>query len=512
MLVSVSFFIFGAMKFFTRRIICFFLFCFCIIVSADAGKVYNFDATCQQAYREITSLRLENGQRLTALARQQNPDNLIPDLLDSYADFFVLFFNEDPAELKIRKPHFDEYLDRLGDGPDSSPFYNYSRSVVLIQEACVEIKFGERWAAGWDFRKAFSLIKDNKKKFPDFVPNNMIYGPMQVVAGTIPDGYKWIAGLFGIKGSISNGMVLMNSVINSNDAYAKLFYNEAVFYYCYIMFYIQNKPVEVFELINQKKLDLVNNHLLAYMAANLAINNKMNEYARNIIQNRNNSSAYMQTPIWNFEMAYVQLRHLELPEAIKNFEYFLSHFKGKFYVKDACEKLGWCYYLQGNIKAANNARQMVLKRGNTDTDADKQANKDAKANKWPDIVLLKARVLNDGGYNKQAIALLENKTAADFSDAEDQLEFTYRTGRIYDDMNRDDAAIKNYLSAIALGQNRTEYYASRAALQIGMIYEKQGNKKLALQYYKKCLDMPNHDYKDSMDQKAKSGIARCSGG
>ena len=83
----------------------------------------------------------------------------------------------------------------------------------------------QRWAAGWDFRKAFSLIKDNRKKFPSFVPNNMIYGPMQVVAGTIPDGYKWLAGLFGIKGSISNGMALMQNVINSNDAVCKVIFH-----------------------------------------------------------------------------------------------------------------------------------------------------------------------------------------------------------------------------------------------------------------------------------------------
>jgi tetratricopeptide (TPR) repeat protein len=500
------------MKSFAQRLICFFLFSFCFFIATYADKVYDFDATCQQAYKEITSLRLVNGQKLTAQARQQNPDNLIPDLLDSYIDFFILFFNEDPAELKIREPHFDNYLDKLDDGPDSSPFYNYSRAVVLIQQACVEIKFGERWSAGWDFRKAFSLIKDNKKKFPAFMPNNMLYGPMQVVAGTIPDGYKWLAGLFGIKGSISNGMALMQRVIDSNDVYAKLFANEAAFYYCYIMFYMQNQPDQVFKFINQRKFDLVNNHLLAYMAANLAINNRMNEYARSIIQNRNNSSAYMQTPVWNFELAYVQMRHLELADAIRNYEYFLSHFKGKFYVKDACEKLSWCYYLQGNMAAANNAKEMVLKRGNTDTDADKEAYKNAKSGRWPNVILLKARILNDGGYNDQAMALLQGKTANDFSDPVDQLEFTYRTGRIYDDMNRDDSAIKNYLTAIFLGESRTEYYASRAALQIGMIYEKQGNKTMAIQYYKKCLAMQDHDYKDSMDQKAKSGIARCNGG
>ncbi len=211
-------------------------------------------------------------------------------------------------------------------------------------------------------------------------------------------------------------------------------------------------------------------------------------------------------------MAYVQLRHLELTDAIKNFDYFISHFKGKFYVKDACEKLSWCYYLQGNTTAANNARQMVLKKGNTDTDADKEANKDAKSGKWPNIVLLKARVLNDGGYNEQAIDLLKTKDGDDFTDATDKLEYTYRTGRIYDDMNHADSAVRYYQAAISLGENRTEYYASRAALQIGMIYEKQGNKPLAIQYYKKCLDMQNHDYKDSMDQKAKSGVARCNGG
>ncbi len=34
----------------------------------------------------------------------------------------------------------------------------------------------------------------------------MIYAPMEVVAGVIPDGYKSIAGLLGIRGSVNHGM------------------------------------------------------------------------------------------------------------------------------------------------------------------------------------------------------------------------------------------------------------------------------------------------------------------
>ena len=147
--------------------------------------------------------------------------------------------------------------------------------------------------AGWDFRKAFSLLKENRKKFPSFLPNNMISGPMLVVAGTIPDAYKWLASLFGIKGSIKDGMTQMQQFINSNDPLARMFFNEASFYYCYILFHIENKPDEAFQYVQQRKLDLVNNHLLAYMTANLAINDKRNEYAKNVILQRNMSSEYL---------------------------------------------------------------------------------------------------------------------------------------------------------------------------------------------------------------------------
>ena len=474
-------------------------------------KVFDFNATCQQAYNEITKLKLNSGQKLIDKARLENPNNLIPDLLSSYIDFFILFFNEDPAQLKVRQPHFSAYLEKMEDGPKTSPFYNYCRSAVYIQKACVEIKFGQRWSSGWDFRRAFSLIKENRKSFPQFVPNDMIYGPMQVVAGTIPDGYKWLAGLFGIKGSIKNGLALMQSVLSSNDAYAKLFYNEAVFYYCYVEFYIQNQPGIVFDFIKNKKLDVVNNHLLAYMATNLALNDKRNDYALSIITGRNPSTEYMQTPVWDFELGYVKMRHLELDAATKAFENFTKTFKGKFYLKDAYEKLSWCCYLSGKQDAANNARKAIISKGSAETDADKQALKDAKTNKWPVPVLLKARLLNDGGYNNEALAQLSGKSSKDFAQPEDQLEFTYRLARIYDDLGKDDLAIKNYTAAIFLGETRTEYFAARAALQTGMIYEKQGKKNDAVTWYQKCISMQNHDYKDSIDQKAKAGIARCKG-
>lgn len=481
------------------------------ITIVNAAKVFDFNGTCQKAYENISSLRLAEGAKLVKQARAENPDNLIPEVLDSYIDFYILFFNEDPADFKRLMPDFDRRISRLDDGPENSPYYNFSKAIVYLQKACVEIKFGKQWSATWNFRRAFNLIKDNKKSFPTFVANNMIYGPMQVVAGIIPDGYKWMASIFGIKGSISEGIKQMQAFLNSDDPLAKLFFDEASFYYCYVLFYIKNEPDKVFTYISQNNLDVVNNHLLAYMACNLAINNKRSEYARQVILNRNRSSAYLKIPVWDFELGYIQLHHLQLNDAIESFHNFLNGFKGKFYVKDAYDKLSWCYYLKGNTEAAENARKNILSHGDLMTDADKQAQKEAQSGRWPNMLLLKARVLSDGGYNKEALSILVGKSASDFSLTEEKLEFAYRVARIYDDMGRDSDAIKMYEYAIRIGASRPEYFAARAALQIGMIYEKQGRNDLAIRYYKQCLAMKDHEYKDSLDQKAKSGIARCSG-
>jgi tetratricopeptide (TPR) repeat protein len=492
---------------------CFFLF---IILSATSllsygQKTYEFNTTCQQAYREIIQLKLNNGLALIAKAKQQNPDNLIPTVLESYIDFFTLFFNEDPAEYKLRKAKFDERISQLKQGPKTSPFYNFCLGAVYVHKAAVAIKFNELLTAGLDAKRAYQYMNNNKKAFPTFTPNQLAQGGLEAVMGTIPDSYKWVATLFGMKGSVTNGMKTVTAFVNSNDPWAKLMFNEAAFFYCYLKFYIENKKEEALQFIQSRKLDVVNNHLFTYMQANLALNNKQVDLAKNTILNRNKSLDYFQTPVWDFQMGFMKLYHLETTEAINYFDNFLQKFKGKFYVKDVYQKISWCYYLQGNIKEAQQARKKLLSNGATQSDADKQASKEAKTGKWPNVILLKARLLNDGGYNTEALALLNTKGNSNFTKEEEQLEYAYRVGRINDDLKNHESAIAFYLKAIALGSTRTEYYAARAALQIAMIYEARGDKKNAIAYYEKCLDMDNHDYKDSLDQRAKSGIARCKG-
>src|SRR5216683_6613896 len=98
--------------------------------SGNSQKVFDFNSTCQQAYKEIIQLRLQEGQRLINTAKAENANNLIPYFLENYIDFFELFFNEDPSEYRKRIGNRDLRLDLLDEGPEDSPLYLYTKAVL----------------------------------------------------------------------------------------------------------------------------------------------------------------------------------------------------------------------------------------------------------------------------------------------------------------------------------------------------------------------------------------------
>jgi tetratricopeptide (TPR) repeat protein len=331
---------------------------------------------------------------------------------------------------------------------------------------------------------------------------------MQVAAGTIPPGYQWLANLLGINGTIDSGMQNLEKMLNSPDPYAIIFHDEAAFYFCYLKFYIINQRDQVFQYIRQQNWDTRNNHLFAYLVANLSLNNQNASVTEEIIKLISHDPSYLEMPTWDMQMGYAKADRLD-PESIIYHERFLRRFKGKFYVKDVLQKISWMYYLQHDHENAEATRARLLTLGNTETDADKQAQKDAESGRWPNETLLRARLLDDGGYYEQAFQLLSTRTVSSFSDPAERLEYYYRTGRVYDALGHKSEALTAYQEAMRLGGSRHEYYGARAALQMGYIYEGEGDKKNALIFFNKVLEMKSHDYKNALDQKAKAGIERC---
>ncbi|WP_126247518.1 tetratricopeptide repeat protein [Chitinophaga rhizosphaerae] len=493
-----------------RFILLFALICSIVVPVSAQQPRYDFNGRCQQAYHAIMQLRLQTGIGLLEAEKRENPDNLLPYFIENYADFFTLFFNEDANAYARQRKQRAVRLDRLAEGPEDSPFYLYTQAVVKFQWALIKVKFGEKWDAVWEVRKSYITLKDNERKYPGFLPNKMILGPMQTVFGTIPEGYKWITNILGLRGSIKQGMGNLSQVIDSHDPVADIFREESYYYYCYLKLFIENKPEQLWDFVEKKQLDTKNNYLFALMVANLSLNNQKADQGIRVLEERRPSPEYAHLWYSEYAMGLMKFERGDA-DAIAHLEKFVNGFKGKFYMKEALQRLSWAYYLKGDISKAQYYRNLVPQRGNMETDADKQAQKEAKSGKWPNAVLLKARLLSDGGFYTEARDLLLSKKTTDFSLVEQKLEYAYRLARIYDEMGNDSAALRLYDATIKIGTNRPEYFAARAALQAGYIYEKAGDKQRARTYFQTCLDMEGHDYKNSLDQRAKSGMLRLDG-
>jgi hypothetical protein len=169
---------------------------FCIILScllqlpAGAQRKFDFNPNCVNAYQAALSLKKNLAVQLIEREKKANPDNIVPYFLENYTDFFELFLNEDPKLYQELKHKKKERLEKIGQGPDNSPLKKYMQSVIYLHWASVDIKFGNRITAGLGFRDALKTINENKKKFPDFSPNLMISGPVQITASTVPKGYN----------------------------------------------------------------------------------------------------------------------------------------------------------------------------------------------------------------------------------------------------------------------------------------------------------------------------------
>ncbi|KXK43101.1 MAG: Tetratricopeptide TPR_1 repeat-containing protein [Bacteroidetes bacterium OLB11] len=305
------------------------LLCIAISSTEVLAQQFQFTDNCQKAYKAYMSMRNAEGRAYLLKELRVNKNNFMPIVLFNYDDFISLTFNEDPKEYKLRKPQFDKRLKLIESADANSPYYLFSKGLLYFQWSAIQIKYADYWNAAWDFRRAFLIFKENKKKYPDFAYNNIFIGAQEAVISTIPNGYKWISKIFGMKGNMKNGMGLLYSFIRSKQPY---FNEEAFLYFIYLKNYLENDVEGAYSLIKDNHLDTKNNQLFAFMEANLSLNNKNAKNAETVLLNRNTSNDYIPFPMLDYEMGDAKLRKLDY-SAVQYYERFIKKFKREFLSK-----------------------------------------------------------------------------------------------------------------------------------------------------------------------------------
>lgn len=469
---------------------------------------FDFNNNCTQAYKSILALRLNEARQLIDKEKALHPKNGITILLDNYYDFFTILTNENRAEFDKLKVNKAIRINRLENEDVNSPYYNFCIAQVNLQWALLHSHFGEYTTAGFEVNKAYRLLQANAKKYPSFLPNNIPLGVVNVLLGSLPGGaLKTILNILGIKGDTQTGVKMLErlSVDLSRSPYA-YHYDELVYYLTYIQTDVVNDPQAYTKMLHLVTLADSTSLLTDYIVGYIALRTGHSTEAVSWLQKRHQGSEYQAYPYLDYLIGIAKMNREDY-DSSNYFNKYIQTNTSVTFIKDAYLHLAWKCLLEGDMRRYQGYIQFVRLKGSLYNDKDKQA-LDEGNDAPPNVLLLRARLLCDGGFYTKALAVLNGKTLNDFSLERDKIEYYYRLGRIYDAMNEDDTALKWYQNTINIGKSSKYHYAATSATKMGLIYEQKKDIIKARSAYNMVFDFKNTQFKNSLEQKAKDGLRR----
>ena len=460
------------------------------------------------AYDKILSLEFKEAQILIATHKNKHPNNALPYFFENYIDFLSLYISEDPNLYETNKKNKDIRLQILEEADKNSPYYLYCQAEIRLHWALNRIKFKEYKTAFFEISKAFSLLEENKKKYPDFIANDKSLGVLHALIGAIPDSYKWGVKLIGgMDGSIQQGLRELKRTIDYAQKNYYPFEKESIVLYGLLTLELANEKESAWKIINNPQLNPRLNPLVAYLQASVAIKTGRNDKALEIISNVPKGEKFYPFPFTDFLHGLALLNKTDISAEVY-FKKFLSSYKGRNYIKETYQKLAWIEILKNNRPGYQLLMEKVLTVGHNDAEEDKQAQKEAESKIIPLKSLLITRLLYDGGYYSKALEIIKAIDVKTLTTVKNQLEWSYRKARIMHSLKDYSNALTNYKSVIDKGRQYKYIYATNSALQCGLIYEELKNYGDANAYYQLVLTLNPEEYKDSMHAKAKAGLNR----
>lgn len=489
-----------------RFLILYFLF-FCVPLSVWSAPNLDYNERCKNAYELIFKLRFDQALDSLDAEKREHPDNLIPGYLYHYHLFIKTFIGEEQASFNELKHNHEIITGQIKTIPAVSPLRNFCLAECYLMTALSKLKFKEYLTAALQVKKAYGLLTENQKKFPEFELNLKSLGVLHAFIGAVPENYQWLVKIAGMNGSVSNGIKELEQsfMMTREDSDAFHFMNkEIAFTYIFTRNQLKPDPEWVIKFLSGLKLE--NEPLDLFFSTNIYYATGRSAQIIPLLENYHADDAVYPIHYFQFLLGMSKLDNLDY-SSFSNFNNYVKLHKGNSFIKAAYQKMAWIKLLQNDIDGYTALITEVKTVGNDFTDEDKQALNELVTHQKPNTFILKIRLLFDGGYYQEALKLLA-KGSSEVKTAKDQLEYKYRLARVLDKLDMTDRAKEFYLKTIEHGQDLKFYYAAASCNFLAQIYEKEKNYALAETYYKKCLSLRDHEYQNSLDQKAKAGLSR----
>lgn len=481
---------------------------FLLTISVAYGQDFAWTLGQQRAYADLQKLKIQSARQLLTREPAGDPTGSgVRIFLDDYADMITLVTSDDDRLFERLSDREDDRLDALKQMDDASPWQRVMQAEVRLHWAFVKLKFGREVSASWDVIRAYKLLSENQKRFPGFLPTYKSLGTLHIMIGSVPENYAWVANLLGMRGTIRQGQQELQRAQQDPQ-----FGLEARLIDLMIRAYVLKFTDADGQTLQRLVQNNSDNLLLHFFGATIEQKNGHSERALAYLTTRPTGPAYQRLPIVDNILGDIYLQKSQYDTAENHFRQFIGTYKGQNFLKDSHYKLFLCQWLANESDAQTRPfLTKVITVGRTTVESDKAAQKFAEAylerGASPNQkILMRARLASDGGFTDSALAYLRPYNEARFTTVAERAEYNYRLGRIHQRRNDPDAAIPYLNRALALSETDQLTFGATAALQLGYVYQQKNDRTKARSFFQKALSFKRHEYKNSVDNKARAGL------
>ena len=472
-----------------------------IILRAEVDYHFTITPQVKEIYNTIVELRLDDAQQMCQLAKATDKHNQMILHMEQYIDFFAVFILEEETLFKQAEKRIDQRRDDLDRHFVEQPYQRLVQAEVELQLALMRLKFNQKLKAGSSLLTAYKLLEQNLAIYPDFKESLKSMSVMHSLAASLPG---WVKAVVGVSGSLEQGLQESQDYIKYATAQSSLFETEGRIIRSYILTYLYNDATQALQVIKQVNFDRSRSPLLTFVYGSIAHRGGYNEEAIAALKTRTSLAGQLPFYYLDFLLGKCLLYKMD-PDAIQHIARYIDNFGGMHFIKEAYQKLAWAELLLNQDESAyHNTMKMLKSNGHTLVDEDKHAQYEANDATLPDATLLRARLLYDGNYLKEALTTLTQKPI--HPNDKRYPEYLYRKARIYQGLRQVQEALSTYehlLTIFGLDENAM---TCNAALQCGLIYADKMKWDQAKNYLTLCLSMDPPNYKASLHQKAKTAL------
>ena len=416
--------------------------------------------------------------------------------INGYKDAVSNLLQENPKAGEVIS-YLEQAMEAIRISSLPSPYREYYLNDLYLWQALMELKSGNElkfmWMLNQLYRRSVQLMDNHR----DFSPSLKIHALMQIMIGSVPGQYQWIFNLLGYEGNTEKGISLLKSFSRSDTP---LRY-EGMALYSLVTNYLQpelsNAETELPEKYSSRHVNL---QLLHFVTGLSLLKQHQSLKARPYFEELTHRKDF---PVFNYFLAETYLHEGHYEHAISNYHHFLEHTRGKNLIKDSYTKIFLSYYMQNKVKEAAKYKELAKAEGVTLSETDKNAREILQSDPLPHPDLFRIRFMTDGGFYENALAVITTTDQQMFS-ARDKVELIYRRARTFHLSGHTDGAIQDYLLSLKYHDGR--YFAPNSALQLGYIFQKQGDDREARRYFEKVLEYSDYTYEQSIRSKARGAL------